>query len=65
MLQGLDQVFCLVLVVSLHLGEALTCYSCGPHSDQVIPLSLTFSTEQDKRQGEAQRKGQKYTYRYQ
>merc|ERR1712130_254969 len=34
MLQGLAQVFCLVLVVSPHLGEALTCYSCGPHSDQ-------------------------------
>ena len=36
MLRRLIQFLWLVSVVS-HLGEALTCYSCGPHSDQVIP----------------------------
>ena len=36
MLRLLIQFLWLLLVVS-HLGEALTCYSCGPHSDQVIP----------------------------
>ena len=35
MLRLLIQFLWLLLVVS-HLGEALTCYSCGPHSDQVI-----------------------------
>ena len=35
MLRRLIEILWLLLVVSSHIGEALTCYSCGPHSDQV------------------------------
>ena len=42
MLRRLIQFLWLVSVVS-HFGEALTCYSCGPHSDQVMPLTLSKS----------------------
>ena len=44
MLRRVIKFLWLVLVVSsLDLGEALTCYSCGPHSDQVIPLTFPKS----------------------
>ena len=39
MLRWMIQFFWLVSVVS-HFGEALTCYSCGPHSDQVITFDI-------------------------
>ena len=35
MVRRLIEILWLLLVVSSHIGEALTCYSCGPHSDQV------------------------------
>ena len=46
MLRPVIEFLWLVLVVScLDLGEAITCYSCGPHSDQVID-TLDISKEQ-------------------
>ena len=40
MLRWLIQFLWLVSLVSQFEGEALTCYSCGPHSDQVMPLTF-------------------------
>ena len=46
MLRGVIEFLWLVLVVSsLDLGEALTCYSCGPHSDQVIDTLDIFNEQ--------------------
>ena len=39
MLRWLIQFLCLFSAGS-QFGDALTCYSCGPHSDQVMPLTF-------------------------